>query len=410
MQDVTRGDGRREKPVGVLLVDDTSANLLALNAALEGVDADLVQASSGYEALRHVLDADFAAIILDVSMPGLDGFETASLIRTRKRSEHTPIIFMTAYQNDGHLLRGYSLGAVDFLLKPVAKEVLRSKVKVFIDLAHKAVILERLAEQIRQLNSNLEEEVEKRTAELKSAQIAAQAADQAKSRFLASMSHELRTPLNAVIGYSEMLEEEAADRGAVDLIPDVQKIGRAANHLLHVINDILDLSKIEAGRMTVAAESFSVRPMLDEVIEAAHPLVGRNRNQLHLSCPADSISMTSDQTKVRQCLLNLLSNAAKFTHDGQVRLNVIEQGSRIVFQVSDTGVGMSSEQTARLFEPFTQVHTSNTGGTGLGLAITRRLCGLLDGEVSVDSKPDKGSIFTLSFPLVFAGAPETAIR
>jgi len=110
MQDVTRGDGRREKPVGVLLVDDTSANLLALNAALEGVDADLVQASSGYEALRHVLDADFAAIILDVSMPGLDGFETASLIRTRKRSEHTPIIFMTAYQNDGHLLRGYSLG------------------------------------------------------------------------------------------------------------------------------------------------------------------------------------------------------------------------------------------------------------------------------------------------------------
>ncbi|HWE51309.1 MAG TPA: hybrid sensor histidine kinase/response regulator [Bryobacteraceae bacterium] len=402
-------DGGGDKRVRVLLVDDSPANLLALQAGLEGVDAELVLASSGYEALREVLAGEFAAIILDVAMPGLDGFETAALIRARKRSADTPIIFMTAYQNDGHQLRGYSLGAVDFLLKPVAAEVLRSKVKVFVDLARKAIILERLAEQIRELNTNLEAEVEKRTAELKKAQIAAQAADKAKSQFLASMSHELRTPLNAVIGYSEMLEEEAEERGIPTLVADARKIGRAANHLLHLINDVLDLSKIEAGKMSVTVERFNIAAMLDDVIEAARPLITANRNRLDLKSPASSVTMTSDGTKVRQCLLNLLSNAAKFTLDGAIRLEVVCDPDHVTFHVSDTGVGMSGEQTARLFAPFTQVHTGDTrGGTGLGLAITGRLCKLLRGEISVMSNAGKGSTFTLNFPLEIAAERETA--
>jgi signal transduction histidine kinase len=390
----------RKDHLKILVVDDTPANLLALEAALAGIDAELVQAASGFEALRHALAGDFAAIILDVSMPELDGFETAALIRSRKRSEHTPIIFMTAYRDEASLLRGYDLGAVDYLFKPVAPEIIRSKVNVFIDLARKAAILERLAEEVRQLNAGLEDEVQKRTAELRRAQIAAQEADAAKSRFLANMSHELRTPLNAVIGYSEMLEEEAHDCGAANLIPDVRKIRSAGTHLLRLINDVLDLSRIEAGKMTASIGTFDVRAMIEDVVNTARPLMEKNRNELTVDSPGAEFLITSDQTKVSQCLLNLLSNAAKFTHDGKVRLSVDCNESSITFVVADTGDGMTAAQVERLFEPFTQVHAGGEkGGTGLGLAITRRLCTLLGGEVSVKSEPGKGSTFVISLPL-----------
>jgi signal transduction histidine kinase len=387
----------------ILLVDDIPANLIALGAALESLDADLVEAASGYEALRHLLDTDFAAIILDVKMPGIDGFETAAMIRGRKRSEHTPILFMTGFQNQEHLFRGYGLGAVDFLFKPVAPEVLRSKVKVFVELDRKAFVLERLAEEIRELNANLEEEVRKRTAELSRAQLAAEAANQAKSRFLADMSHELRTPLNAVIGYSEMLEEEAEERGVAEIVPEVGKIRGAATHLLRLINDILDLSRIEAGKVGVETETFDIDSMLREVADAAQPMIQKNGNKLELHGLEPPTRMTSDQTKVRQCLLNLLSNAAKFTHNGRVAVHVTRGDDSIVFRVSDTGTGMTSGQLQRLFEPFSQVHggasAASAGGTGLGLAITRRLCELMGGEVTVESEVGRGSVFSLLLPM-----------
>ena len=386
----------------ILLVDDTPANLLALEAALESVDAEVVTANSGYEALRHLLDHDCVAIILDVKMPGIDGFETATLIRSRERFKHTPILFLTAFHTDEQLYKGYGLGAVDFLLKPIAPEVLRAKVKVFIELARKAQVLERLAEEVRALNAGLEEEVEKRTAELRAAQQAADSANQAKSRFLANISHELRTPLNAVIGYAEMLEELADERGAPDFIPDLQKIRYAGTHLLQLINDILDLSRIEAGKLTVSVQSFEICPMLEEVSNVVEPMMRKNGNALRIDSPTERLRMTSDPTRVRQCLLNLLSNAAKFTHNGTVDVSAQREGSNhVVFRVSDTGPGLSQDQIAHLFQPFTQFHTDhNPGGTGLGLAITRRLCEALYGDISVESEVGKGSTFSLKLPLV----------
>jgi len=383
----------------VLLVDDNPSNLIALEAALESLDTEIMQANSGLEALRLLLNHDFAAIVLDVKMPGMDGFETAGLIRERPRSRHTPIIFLTGFKDEEHFFRAWGIGAVDLLLKPVPPEVLRSKISVFIELARKAAILEHLAAEIRDLNVSLEAEVEKRTAELRAAQQAAEDASQAKSRFLANMSHELRTPLNAVIGYAEMLEEEAAEREVEGFIPDLRKIGGAARHLLVLINDILDLSKIEAGKMTVKTESFDLRGLVEDVVHAVHPIVEKNGNRLVFNFPESNLTMRSDQTKIRQCLLNLLSNAAKFTRSGQIGLDVDVDGDHIVFRVSDTGPGMSSEQTQRLFAPFTQVHSGRQNeGTGLGLAITRGLCELLEGEVNVESESGKGSTFTLSFP------------
>ncbi|MDP9169243.1 MAG: ATP-binding protein, partial [Acidobacteriota bacterium] len=355
---------------------------------------------------RYLLDYDFAAILLDVKMPEIDGFETAALIRARKRSEHTPILFLTGFESEQHLFRGYGLGAVDFLFKPVVPEILRSKVTVFVELSKKAALLAEQAEQIRALNAGLEEQVQKRTAELhaavldaESARKAADLANEAKGRFLASMSHELRTPLNAVIGYSEMLEEEAVDRGATDFVPDLQKIRRAAGHLLQLIDNVLDLSKIEAGRMDLTLETFDVRTVVEDVVNTAYPLMQRNRNRLELRCEDPVGTLTSDLTKIRQCLLNLLSNAAKFTRDGLIQLIARRVDGKVLFEVRDNGIGMSAEQVARLFVPFTQVHSeSGTGGTGLGLAITRRLCQLMGGEITLESEPGRGSCFVISLP------------
>lgn len=243
-------------------------------------------------------------------------------------------------------------------------------------------------------------------------------ASRAKSQFLANMSHELRTPLNAIIGYSEMLQEEAVDLAQSDMIPDLEKIQAAGKQLLGLINDILDLSKIEAGKMTVYPETFDIAMMVRDVAATMQPLVTKKANQLVVNCPADLGTMVADLTKVRQSLFNLLSNAAKFTENGVITLSVETQSGQgadshlvtlspshqIIFRVSDTGIGMSDNQMDRLFEAFTQADASTTrryGGTGLGLAITQRFVQMMDGQIMVESEPGRGSTFTIRLPAVY---------
>ncbi len=234
---------------------------------------------------------------------------------------------------------------------------------------------------------------------------AAEQADQAKSRFLATMSHELRTPLNAIIGYSELLREEAADEGHEHYLADLGKILSSAKHLLALINDILDLSKIEAGKMQFVAEHFTVASVVNDVLATAQPLAEKNGNTLQAEVADNAGSMHSDLTRVRQCLLNLISNACKFTNKGTVKLAVrrLRQGGHdlMQFAVSDTGIGMTAEQLGRLFQPFVQADASTTrkyGGTGLGLAISRKFCQIMGGDILVSSEMGKGSTFTMQVP------------
>ncbi|HTT65746.1 MAG TPA: ATP-binding protein [Bryobacteraceae bacterium] len=252
-------------------------------------------------------------------------------------------------------------------------------------------------------------ELKRVQGELVRAKDAAEEANRAKSAFLANMSHELRTPLNAVIGYSEMLQEVAEDRGQPDLLEDLGKIRSAGKHLLGLINDVLDLSKIEAGKVVLAIESLHVRSILEDAVNTIRPLAEQNGNRLEVACDGAVGAVLADQTRARQVLFNLLSNACKFTENGLIRLaarRVRRQNADWVeFRVADTGIGMSGEQLGRLYRPFVQADSSTTrryGGTGLGLAISREFCQMMGGSLTAESELGKGSVFTVLLP----GDPE----
>jgi len=293
-------------------------------------------------------------------------------------------------------------GKLDYAIPPLGTDEIGGVARTFNDMATRLL-------SARGAITRANAELEQRHHELQVLMEAAEAANQAKSQFLANMSHELRTPMNAIIGYSEMLTEEAEDLGQEDFIPDLRKINAAGKHLLALINDILDLSKIEAGKMDLYLETFDLQTTVRDVVTTMQPLIDVNENKLVVDVPADAGAMHADLTKVRQGLFNLLSNASKFTDHGEIRLTVrretVEGTDWIHFQVTDSGIGMSPEQTQKVFQAFTQADPSTTrkyGGTGLGLTITKKFCEMMGGSINFSSELGKGTTFIIRLPALVA--------
>ena len=405
-----------DDPVKILLVDDRPENLLALEAILEPLGQILIRADSGPDALRCVLESEFAMILLDVQMPGMNGFEVAEIIKSRERSRTIPIIFLSAIsKEDAYVFKGYSMGAVDYVFKPFNPDVLRSKVSVFVDLFRKQRELQEQAELLREAEKR-ELDLEHRTsmleAEARSAakltqmneelhrrQVALEQAMGARNRFYASMSHELRTPINAVIGYSTLMLDNIYGPLNAKQKEGLQRTLKAARHLLELVNDVLDLSKIEAGKIELSLQPVMFPSLIEDLFVTVRPLADEYGSTLSLEMESAPFNVVSDPRRVRQVLLNLLSNAIKFGEGKPIRVTCKQTDDHGVdIAVIDQGVGIAQEDTSRIFEEFVQVSESKQPGTGLGLPISRRLAQLLDGSLTVSSTPGEGSTFRLILP------------
>jgi len=408
--------------LGILIVDDNKNNLLSLHSLIEEYigDVQVFEADSGVSALNILMKNKVDLIILDVQMPEMDGFETAEIIRSRKKTRHIPIVFLTAaFKSEEFKKKGYDLGAADYLTKPIDTHQLIGKIRTylrFIQQERQHILVESELErkvlehttELLETNKRLQQEnVERKRIEeeLKWTLEEAKAASKAKSQFLANMSHELRTPLNVIIGYSEMLEELAIDLDYNECNADLAKILLAARHLLNLIDDVLDITNIEAGKMTLNSETFELANMIHQITSTVHPLMEKQANTFQLDLDNGLGEMYSDATKLRQILLNMLSNAAKFTEKGTITLQVScttdNNDKWFEFSVTDTGIGMSTEQIDHLFQLFTQADYSYTrkyGGIGLGLAITKQFTEIMGGTLSVESELGQGTLFRVRLP------------
>jgi two-component system, sensor histidine kinase len=411
----------------ILVVDDTPASAGAVAVALEDLSLRVVTANSGAEGLRYLLDHDVAVILLDVRMPTMDGFETARLIRARRRNRHVPIIFITAYdRDDREMLKAYELGAIDLLFKPIRPEVLRAKVTVLAELSRRTVEValqaqeiarhhreereRELAEQRRRLEAQaLRQRLEEQrahAAQLEHLNRELAAADERKDEFLAVLAHELRNPLAPLVGGLALFERTRISEP--HLVRALQAMTRQTQHLVRLVDDLLDVSRITRGKIALRRAPVRVGDVLDQAIAIARPLITAGDHELREHRTCDDLVLQCDGVRVAQIVSNLLANATRHADPGG-HIDLCAQASEdgVTLSVADDGWGMPAKLLGRIFEPFVQERTGG-GGLGLGLALVERLTRLHGGRVCAHSDgPGCGSRFEVWLP---RGRPDATPR
>jgi signal transduction histidine kinase len=370
-------------PVNILIVDDLPEKLLVYETILEDMGQNLMMARSGEEALKLVLKHEFAVILLDVNMPSMNGFETAELIRSRKKSAKTPIIFLTAFTDELSTAQVYATGAVDYLPTPVLPEVLRAKIRVFIELF-----------QMRHQAAAQAEERAKREA--------AEEADRRKDEFLATLAHELRNPLAPLHNALHLLQMSEPDPETIKRALEIMQ--RQLQQMVRLVDDLMDVSRITQGKIDLRLEYISLQDAIESALETTRPLIETRQHRLQIDLPAHPITVKADLIRLSQIFANLLNNAAKYTDPGGlITLSVEPHKDKVTIRVQDTGIGIEKNKLPQVFDLFLQIDSSLTraqGGLGIGLTVVKNLVEMQKGTIEVLSEGlNKGSSFIVELPV-----------
>jgi signal transduction histidine kinase len=373
------------KPMQVMIVDDNKDNVELMQQILED-EFGLITAYSGYECIEKATTEQPDLILLDVNMPEMDGYETMQRLQQDKVTQNIPVIFASAYYTEPSMIvRGLEQGAFDYLTKPVNEDILLAKVHV--------------VKRIKQA----EDEIRQQKNELQLTNDKLKSVDKLKSIFLASMSHELRTPLNSIIGFTGLMLMQIAGTINDGQKEQLNRVKRNADHLLELINDVLDISKIEAGKVDLSITEFDIATLVNEIAQSIEPEASAKGIKLEVKMPDKSIMIKNDSRRIRQILMNFMSNALKFTMHGSIHIElIIENSQNIIIAIKDTGIGIHPNDMEILFEPFQQVSsqlTKNYKGTGLGLYLCKKLSSLVGGDIQATSVLGKSSKFTLIVPV-----------
>ncbi len=386
-------------PADILVVDDDERNLAAIEVALGELGRHLVKARSGPEALRQLLERDFALILLDIQMPGMDGFETAQLIRQRERSQHVPIIFVTAYsREDREIIHGYNLGAVDFLFKPIVPEVLRAKASVFVELQERTREVRRQGERLRQMERKEHERTLAAERQRWEAEALREESDR-KDQFIALLAHELRNPLAPLVTGLELMLQFGIDHDELERVR--RSMARQVSHLVRLVDDLLDVSRVSQGKIDLQFARHDLTDLVEQAVDSVQSDAEDKGQELTVNVASDTLVVEGDGVRLVQVISNLLSNAVRYTPEGgSIRVSCAADGEDALLRVADTGCGIEPEMAERIFDMFVQERKGGKG-LGLGLTLVKQLVDLHEGTVRVFSQgAGQGSEFVVRLPRV----------